>query len=526
MKTLVIVLDSVTKKDLVDFLENVYNKAKYHGQLVPIGTGHTVTSAFALMTGKIPYNTHYGYNCPIGDWVWRTDGRKFRQDNMEMYTYDDVKDDSLIGKSGLKEVWFNIPMTIPIPRVNAVIVGGIPLAGYEYYTQPPWLQEELERMDYIVDVKEDTKPTPDYLIRMEEKRADALNLVLDRFEWDVAFAWFTALDRLHHNRVHLKGVYDNEMNRRSIMSSLSRIVYNLYSKYKPDYLFVLSDHGWLDEVNYHWNNGIYAIFDGKSYDNPEVRASIIDVLPTVYALHGVKREFVGKPVFERQNDTFILPNEKYLKSFEIIKNTFKTFNPSQIAVSISGGKDSTAVAYMAWLVDKNVKLIFVDTRAHFKDTWFHINELKNGFNMNIYVAQPTTRYLNYAEDKVDCCHVNKIQNLQHTLELLGIKVLLTGIRRDDGGGRETTPVSEVRKTETGYDYLQVNPILDWNYDDVMNFLLSEGVPINPLYYNGYRSIDCYPCTLSIFDVPEQAKHERAGRIKQEVLGRLRSMGYF
>jgi len=526
MKTLVVVLDSVTRTDLVDFLDTIYTKSKYHGQLVPIGTGHTVTSSFALMTGKIPYNTHYGYNCPIGDWVWRTNGKKFKQDNMEMYTYDDIKDDSLVGKSGKKEVWFNIPELIPVPRVNAVIVGGIPLAGYEYYTQPPWLQQELEKMDYIVDVKDDVKPSPDYLIRMEEKRAEALNYVLDNFDWDFAIAWFTALDRLHHNRVHLKGVYDNDVNRRSIMSTFSRIVYNLYSKYNPDYLIMISDHGWLDELTYHWNNGIYAVYDGKSYNNPEVRASIIDILPTLYSLYDVKHEFVGKPVQERKNGEFILNNDKYKKSFEILNNTFNNFNHNQIAVSLSGGKDSTAVAYMSWLIDKNTKMIFVDTKAHFKDTLYHINELKVGYNMNIYVSQPNKKYVNYAEDKVDCCHVNKIENLQRTLELLNIKVLITGIRKDDGGGRENTPVSEVRKTETGYDYLQVNPILDWTYDDVMNFLMSEGVPINPLYYNGYRSIDCYPCTLSVFDVPEATKNERAGRLKQEVLGRLRAMGYF
>ncbi len=54
------------------------------------------------MTGQIVYNEKFGYRMPIGDWVYRTSGEKFKQGNMELYDYRDIADKSIIGKSGLR----------------------------------------------------------------------------------------------------------------------------------------------------------------------------------------------------------------------------------------------------------------------------------------------------------------------------------------------------------------------------------------------------------------------------------------
>ena len=529
-KVLVFIVDSATKDNLVNFSKSVYEKAKYKGQLIPVSEGHTVTSAFALMTGQLVYNEKFSYKMPIGDWVYRVSGEKFKQGNMELYDYHDIADRSIIGKSSLREVWFNIPELVPVPRIaNVVIVGGVPLAWYEYYTQPPKLQQEIESKGYIIDVRDNVRPSVDFLTRMEQKRGEIFDYVLSKYGFDIAFCWFTALDRLHHNRVILKNPNDTPENRKAIMETIDTQIFNIYQKYNPDYLILMSDHGWRDDLFYHWSNGFFAIYDGKEHDSPEVRASILDIIPTIYDLVGVKVDGLpGLPISVRaeKKPNFILShiNDKYDKSFEVIKNTFKNFPHDQIAVALSGGKDSTVVAYMSWLVDKDVKMIFVDTTAHFSETYEFIRKLQIGYNMKIYYSQPAEEIIDFAVDKEKCCLVNKVKNLERALKMLNVKVLLTGIRRSDGGTRENEEISRLRKTSDGYEYLQVNPILDWTYDDVMDFLLSEGVPINPLYYNGYRSIDCYPCTLSIFESGDVK--ERGGRLKDNILGRLRSMGYF
>ena len=73
-KVLVFIVDSETKDNLVNFAKSVYEKAKDKGQLIPVSEGHTVTSAFALMTGQLVYNEKFGYKMPIGEWVYRVSG--------------------------------------------------------------------------------------------------------------------------------------------------------------------------------------------------------------------------------------------------------------------------------------------------------------------------------------------------------------------------------------------------------------------------------------------------------------------
>ncbi len=78
-KILIFIIDSGTKDNLLTFSKNVYEKALWKGQLLPVSEGHTVTSAFALMTGQLIYNEKFGYKMPIGDWVYRTNGEKYKQ---------------------------------------------------------------------------------------------------------------------------------------------------------------------------------------------------------------------------------------------------------------------------------------------------------------------------------------------------------------------------------------------------------------------------------------------------------------
>ena len=37
-------------------------------------------------------------------------------------------------------------------------------------------------------------------------------------------------------------------------------------------------------------------------------------------------------------------------------------------------------------------------------------------------------------------------------------------------------------------------MLDWSEEEMMEYLKSRNLLLNPLYYDGYGSIGCYPCT--------------------------------
>jgi 3'-phosphoadenosine 5'-phosphosulfate sulfotransferase (PAPS reductase)/FAD synthetase len=55
--------------------------------------------------------------------------------------------------------------------------------------------------------------------------------------------------------------------------------------------------------------------------------------------------------------------------------------------------------------------------------------------------------------------------------------------------------------------LRINPLADWDADDVEAWLEAHDLPRHPLVEQGYRSIGCWPCTRAVEDDEEA----RAGR---------------
>jgi len=71
-------------------------------------------------------------------------------------------------------------------------------------------------------------------------------------------------------------------------------------------------------------------------------------------------------------------------------------------------------------------------------------------------------------------------------------------------GRTRTDYKEVEERDKGL--IKLNPILIWKEREVWQYLALNGVKVNPLYAEGYRSLGCKPCTHISSD-----EDERAGR---------------
>jgi phosphoadenosine phosphosulfate reductase len=212
--------------------------------------------------------------------------------------------------------------------------------------------------------------------------------------------------------------------------------------------------------------------------------------------------------------------EKTEASYRLIADTLQRY--ANVAVAWSGHKDATVVAHLARMVRKEVPIVFIDTKYHFQETIQWRDLMSSLYGWNIITAKNDAHYDNPAKDVPDCCLHNKIMPLHKFIEDNRIDAILTGVREDDGRGNPAAVQEKV--TRGGRPYRQVNPILDWNEKDVFTFLEVNNLPLNPLYRQGYRSIDCTYCTEKVQD---PAKDERAGREhKNPYLVRLQEMGYF
>jgi phosphoadenosine phosphosulfate reductase len=70
----------------------------------------------------------------------------------------------------------------------------------------------------------------------------------------------------------------------------------------------------------------------------------------------------------------------------------------------------------------------------------------------------------------------------------------TGLRREETRSRVIAPV-------VGWDdqkqKVKVSPLARWTQDDVDRYITENDVLVNPLQYDGYPSIGCWPCTSRV-----------------------------
>jgi phosphoadenosine phosphosulfate reductase len=90
-----------------------------------------------------------------------------------------------------------------------------------------------------------------------------------------------------------------------------------------------------------------------------------------------------------------------------------------------------------------------------------------------------------------CCGVRKMEPLARMLAPR--RAWITGLRREQSSARQEVPFQE--RDDAGR--LKLNPLADWRWSDVWQYLADHEVPYNPLHDRFMPSIGCEPCTRAI-----------------------------
>ena len=215
-----------------------------------------------------------------------------------------------------------------------------------------------------------------------------------------------------------------------------------------------------------------------------------------------------------------------------------------VGVVASGGKDSTVMLSLVMDVVrecgfKQPKVLFCDP-VPFEENREFCKRLAKHFGLWNYefYEDYSNKYLEEVKvgvDKVRCCWYLKIKALEDFILNNDIKALLVGIRWDEHPARSNEHY--FRRMGTHW---RVHPMLHWRWVDVWEYIKREGLPVNPLYFKGYLSLGCKPCTTvvrpegfkSVDEIISFIKSgkvkERSGRDidKERVMERLRRLGYF
>jgi len=166
----------------------------------------------------------------------------------------------MLSKQGKRVGLLNVPMTYPPKRVNGFLVTGLETPFSKPYTYPPELQEELSRMEYVIELDQCYLPGREegYIHAISEvrsKKEDVFFYLIEKFsDLDFIFCVFRHIDLLSHAfwkfTDPLNPHYDSELARKygeAILDGyvasdrfLSKLIARMEGN---DTLFVVSDHG-------------------------------------------------------------------------------------------------------------------------------------------------------------------------------------------------------------------------------------------------------------------------------------------
>ncbi len=200
----------------------------------------------------------------------------------------------------------------------------------------------------------------------------------------------------------------------------------------------------------------------------------------------------------------------------IIEWAVATFG-ERFAVTSSMG--DAVLAHLAATVAPGIDVVFLDTGYHFVETIGTRDAVEATLPVNLVTVRPELSVAEqdaaygkdlFARDPDLCCALRKVAPLRDALA--GYDAWATGLRRDETHNRVIAPVIG---WDEGKGKVKVSPLARWTADDVDRYVAENGVLVNPLTYDGYPSIGCWPCTRRVAPGEDARSGRWAGTAKTE-----------
>jgi phosphoadenosine phosphosulfate reductase len=187
--------------------------------------------------------------------------------------------------------------------------------------------------------------------------------------------------------------------------------------------------------------------------------------------------------------------------------------------ALASSMTDAVLAHVASKVAPGVDVLFLDTGYHFAETIGTRDAVAATLPVNVVnlraeqtVAEQDATYGKdlFNRDPDLCCALRKVKPLEDALARYD--AWATGLRRDETHNRVIAPV-------IGWDdkkrKVKVSPLARWTGDDVGRYIAENGVLVNPLQYDGYPSIGCWPCTRRVAPGEDPRSGRWAGTAKTE-----------
>ena len=265
-------------------------------------------------------------------------------------------------------------------------------------------------------------------------------------------------------------------------------------------------------------------------------------------------------------------NKKIDDSKKVIREVFTKFKPEELAITWTGGKDSTLTLWIIRQVceEDNRPLPTVFTISEhdvFTEIEDFMKEYANKWNLDLvwYLNEDVVKAagselgaivqvkdlnernqkeierIGYEEDEFifeaesyTGNHLMKTVMFNKFIEDRKIKAVIQGIRWDEHSARMNDEYFTLYEAaDLSPEHTRICPILHFTERDIWNVTHDFGIPYNSLYQHGYRSLGAKSSSkIAMEGVPAWEQDlentgERDGRRqdKEEAMEKLRKLGY-
>jgi len=186
---------------------------------------------------------------------------------------------------------------------------------------------------------------------------------------------------------------------------------------------------------------------------------------------------------------------------------------------VASSMADTHLVHLAQAAAPGIDVLFLDTGYHFAETIGTRDAVAQAYQVNLIsiaprqtVAEQDAEHGPKLHDRNpdQCCALRKVEPLERGLKPYA--AWINGMRREESPTRADIRVVDY---DAKRNMIKISPIAAWTQADVDAYVEDNQVLINPLFFDGYTSIGCEPCTRRPLPGEDPRAGRWAGRSKTE-----------
>jgi phosphoadenosine phosphosulfate reductase len=192
---------------------------------------------------------------------------------------------------------------------------------------------------------------------------------------------------------------------------------------------------------------------------------------------------------------------KLAETKALLRRAAGEFQPLKQASSL--GAEDVVITHLINVMGLDIPVFVLDTGMLHSETLDLLERTRATSRARVEVFQPVPESVVHfvkregkdpmyrsVELRKACCHIRKVEPLERALA--GQRAWITGLRREQSSARAEVPLIDESDAR-----IKLNPLANWTWGDVWQYIKLNRVDYNPLHDEFFPSIGCAPCTRAI-----------------------------